>query len=143
MIRYYSKHTISVSVLMICLFLCTLAIAINTKCKVKIRNVLIPYTDQGKLLGEARTPCVFHLVLRSFLIFFCSGFRLCFQQLCTTSLLLQGLQHWWSVTHTRTLPFPASHPQTPYLHTREDGWVYRCCRGLCCSSLPECFWQLL
>lgn len=47
------------------------------------------------------------------------------------------------LTHTRTLPFPAPHPQTPYLHTGENGWMYRCCRGPCCSSFADCFWQLL
>jgi len=49
--------------------LCTLTIAINTKCKVKMCNVLIPYTNQGKLFGEAPAPCVFHLVLKNFLVF--------------------------------------------------------------------------
>lgn len=37
-------------------------------------NVLIPYTNQGNLLGEASTPSAFHLVLEHFLIFFLSRF---------------------------------------------------------------------
>lgn len=125
------------------LLLCTLAIAINTKCKVKMCNVLIPYTNYCKLLGEATTPCVFHSVLEHFLVFFCPGFPLFFQAAMHHPSAATELLQWQGCNSHKSPPLSHSSSSHTTPCTGEDGLLYRCCRGLCCNNLPGCFWQLL
>lgn len=94
------------------LLLWTLVIGIKTKFRLKICNILIPYINWYKLLGDAPIPSVLHLVLKRCLTFFCpvsSG------QPCTTPLLLLRCCSGSGVRHTRTLPFPTPPPFTTSL----------------------------